>query len=119
VEELTRTTDLAAIKAAPETERRARRSRLARSLPVGTCVVAALMLGTAAAVNGQFAAVLLAGWVALLAAGGWYACHPRAPRKVTLTVADLTVDGDVGMPRPLAIKPTRSAARVMRQRPRG
>ena len=119
MEELTRHTLEAEIAARPAAPRRPR-SRFARQLPIGTCVIVCLLLGAAAAAHGQVAAMVLACWVAGLAVGGaWLLTRTRAPRNVSLTIADLTLDGTVQGSRTLAVVPSRTAANVLRNRPRG
>jgi hypothetical protein len=82
-------------------------------------VAVALLLGAAAAIDGQLGVTLLAIWVGVLATLGWRTSAPSRPRRVRLVIGELTSDGAVGEPRTLAVVPSRRAAKVLRSRPRG
>jgi hypothetical protein len=96
----------------------ARRSRRRRPL-LGLCFAVALLLGAAAAIDGELGVTLLAVWIGVLATLGWRTSAPARTRRVRLVVGDLTVEGEVGEPRSLAVVPSTRAARVLRSRPRG
>jgi hypothetical protein len=115
VEEVARTQSRSAGTQSSPDARRARRRR-----PLfGLCVVVALLLGTAAAVDGQLGVTLLACWVGLLVGVGWRISRPARPRRAWLVLGELTLDGEVGTTRRLPVVASRRAARVLRSRPRG
>ena len=103
---------------APATTMAARRARRRRPL-LALCVTMALLLGAAAAVDGELGVTLLAIWVGVFATLGWRTSAPTRPRRVRLVIGELTVHGEVGEPRTLAVVPSRRAAKVLRSRPRG
>jgi hypothetical protein len=95
-----------------------RRTRRRRPF-LGICVVVALLLGAAAAVDGQLGITLLAVWIGVLATLGWRTSAPSRPRRVKLVIGALSCDGEIGEPRSLAVVPSKRAARILRSRPRG
>jgi hypothetical protein len=84
------------------------------------CVLVALLLGAAAAVDGQLGVTLLAIWIGMLAGFRFRtATRPRL-RPVRLVLGELTAEGEVvGESRILPVVASRRAARVLRSRPRG
>jgi hypothetical protein len=84
------------------------------------CIVVALLLGAAAAVDGDVGVVLLAVWIGVVAGLGIRGSAPaRRPRQVRLVIADLTAHGEIGESRTLSVVASRRTARIMRARPRG
>jgi hypothetical protein len=115
VEDLARTETTRTGAARAPATRRTRRRRPFLAL----CVTVALLLGAAAAVDGQLGVTLLAIWVGVLATLGWRSSAPARPRRVKLVIGDLSCHGEVGEPRALAVVPSKRAAKVLRARPRG
>ena len=116
-------TNRALLRGGSATERaRARRRGFARAVPVGACLAACLLLAAAAVADGQAAALVLAGWVALLiTAGMWMTTPGRStrPGKPVLVLAEFDEDGELGDARPLPLVRTPEALAVLRSRPRG
>jgi hypothetical protein len=120
-------TNPASTRSAPQpdsTEQPSRRARrgFARALPAGSCLVACLLLGSAAAVDGGAAALVLAGWVALLVVVGMRLTttgRDRQARRPELILAPLDHGGEVGEPHVVRLVATRAALGVVRGRPRG
>jgi hypothetical protein len=109
---------------------RARRSRIARVLPVGAAVCACLLLAAAAAVDGQAAALVLALWVGLLVVVGVRLSEPpetrrarglglRSNRRPVLVLSELDEKGGLGATRTLPVVASETAIAVLDSRPRG
>lgn len=111
------------------------RRALARVLPAGTALVACLVLGAAAAVDGQVAALVLALWVGVLVVAGLRLSAPavrrrsdrrasasrrmHAARCPVLILADLNEAGEIGASRTLPVIASDAAIAVLDARPRG
>jgi uncharacterized protein (DUF58 family) len=124
---------------------RARRRRIARAIPAGVAVAACLLLATAAAVDGQAAAFVLALWVGFLVIVGLRLSEPPASRPVrksrvarpgpaglvppslrlrtnrrpVLVLSELDENGDLGSTRTLPVVASEAAIAVLDSRPRG
>jgi hypothetical protein len=100
---------------------RIRRSRLARLLPIGVCLIACILLGASAAVEGQGAALVLVLWVAVLVGAGMWLTVPRGRRlpEPVLVLADLDGDGELIDERRVRVVATPAAMATLRARPRG
>jgi hypothetical protein len=89
---------------------------------LGSGLIACLLLGAAAAVDGRAAALVLVAWVALLIVVGMRLTasgHRRTARPPELTLAALDEDGGIGQPQVLRLVETPAASAVVRMRPRG
>ena len=105
-----------------------RRRRLARALPLGTALLASVLLATAAAVDGRAAALVLALWVAVLVVVGTRLSQPalrtrspgpRVVRRPVLVLANLSGDGALGATRTLPVVASPEAIAVIDSRPSG
>lgn len=104
------------------------RRRIARALPVGTVLIACVLLAAAAAVDGRAAALILAVWVAALVVVGVRLSEPRLPprtggsrivRRPVLVLAELSGDGELGASATLPVVASPEAIAVLDSRPTG
>ena len=110
-----------------------RRRRIARALPIGTALIACLLLAAAAAVDGRAAALVLTFWVAALVIVGMRLSEPprkrtatrtrtRSPkivRRPVLMLAELSEEGEIGPTMTLPVVASPEAIAVLDARPRG
>jgi len=109
---------------------------MARLLPAAAAVSACLLLGAAAAVDGQAAALVLAVWVSALVLVGLRLSEPssrraasagrlastrrlRAARRPVLMLAELDENGGLGATRTLPVVGSEAAIAVLDARPHG
>ena len=107
--------------------------RIARALPVGTALIACVLLAAAAAVDGRAAALVLACWVAALVVVGMRLSEPsrrpvlrrpasrstRIVRRPVLVLAELSEGGEIGASMTLPVIASPEAIAVLDSRPSG
>jgi hypothetical protein len=119
----------------PTASRTRTRLRIARAIPAAIGLLACLLLATAAAADGQAAAVVLALWVGILVVVGLRLSEPpesrrpapkmpaalrlRTNRRPVLVIAELDENGDLGQTRTLPVVASEAAIAVLDSRPRG